>query len=436
MATFKICIFKHQKRQDNKYPVSIRICWKRQYAYLKTEYYVSDKQINKKTFDLKDTYLLNELNSRILKFENIKIQKLGQNIDLYSARDLAKYFEQESRTGTDSTIDFIKFSRSHVAKLKASGRTPTANTLNRTINALIDYANGRENIPITEITSKFLAGFETFLRGDRTLTRKNQFGNTVVTHKKGVSDVTLLDYMTDVRTLFNAAKDEFNDEDKNEIRIAHYPFAKYKLKRAPASKNRNLSIEQIRAIRDISDQLLLLPRSIFSRDMFMLSFYLGGTNFADLYDAKISSYTNGRFSYERRKTKRRRQDNAFISFKVEPEAIPLFEKYKDPSKQYVFDFYKRYSNSHIFCDNVNKGLKKVAGACGIEEPLSSYYARHSMATIARNDCDISKDDINLLLNHVDQDMKVTDIYLADDWSRIDKAIRKVLDLLSGVNELL
>ena len=83
MATFKICIFKHQRRADEKYPVSIRVCWKRQYGYIKTEFYVTDKQINKKAFVLKDSFIIRELDRRIAKYEELKSQKLGLRIELY-----------------------------------------------------------------------------------------------------------------------------------------------------------------------------------------------------------------------------------------------------------------------------------------------------------------------------------------------------------------
>jgi len=35
------------------------------------------------------------------------------------------------------------------------------------------------------------------------------------------------------------------------------------------------------------------------------------------------------------------------------------------------------------------------------------------------------------LNHVEKDMAITDIYIKPDWSKIDNAVRKVLDLLGG-----
>ena len=109
MATFKICIFKHQKRQDDKYPVSIRVCWKRQYGYIKTEFYVSDKQINKKSFSIKDTYIINELNKRIVKYEDLKAKKLGFRIELYTAKELADYFQKETSPGSDTSITLLSF---------------------------------------------------------------------------------------------------------------------------------------------------------------------------------------------------------------------------------------------------------------------------------------------------------------------------------------
>lgn len=432
MATFKICIFEKDRRSDGKYKVSIRVYWKGKYAYISTEYYVTDAQINKRKYELKDQFIINELNRRILSYENLKAQKLGLRINLYSARELADYFVEETEGKINSDINFVEFSRRHIEKLRKQGRKTTAATMYRTINSLIDFANQRENISINEITSKLLEQFEDYLRSERTMKRKNQFGKVVKIKKPGLSDVSVIDYMTDIRTLFNAAMEEYNDEDKGNIRIMHYPFRKYKMKRRPETVKRNLTPEQIVAIRDVNDEKLGLERAIFSRDIFLLSLYLVGMNFADLYEADHirRSKDQMRIEYYRKKTKGRRQDKAFISIKVEPEAFPLLSLYADKSGLRVFDFHIRYTTSHIFSSNVNKGLKIVAKACGIDEPLSTYYARHSWATIARNKCNISKDDVDLALNHIDQGRKMADVYIEKDWSMVDRANRAVIDLIN------
>lgn len=438
MATFKICVFEHQKRRDGKFPVTLRIFWKGKSAYLKTEYYVADKQVKKKisiragkkysSLELRDPFIIKELNTRITKYENLKSQKLGHNIELYTAKDLSEYFKREGSPGTDSTIDFIAFARDHCQRLVNRGKGSTAATIKRTVNMMIDFCGGRESISITEINLKFLSGFESYLKGTRIIKRKNQLDKIVTTTKKGLSDISVIDYMTDIRTVFNAAIEEYNDEDRDEIRIKHYPFRKYKLKKAPESTKRILTAQQVKAIQMVTDEELKLGRAILARDVFMLSFYLSGMNLADLYHA--TDYRKGRISYNRQKTMDRRRDKAFISLKVFPEAAALIEKYKDNSK--VLRFYKMYSTSHIFSTNINKGLKVVARACKIEDPLSTYYARFSFATIARNDCSVSKDDINLSLDHVDASLKMADVYINKDWSRVDNTINKVIDHLNSL----
>ena len=440
MATFKVCIFDHQKRRDGKYPVSIRLYWKGKLAYIGTEYYVTDKQILRKKLSvgekkkeillLKDVFIFNELNKRIAKYEDLKAKKLGYKIEMYSAKELAKYFLDESRPGSDTNINFIEFSRKHIQKLLTQGRVNTAKNIASSLNSLIDFINGRENLSIAEITSNFLQKLEDYLRGERTMKRKNQFGKTVTIKRKGLSDVGVIDFMTNIRLLFNAAMREYNDEDKDEIRIIHYPFRKYKLKKRPVNEKRNLSAEQIRSIIDMPADSLTLSRAVFSRDVFLLSFYLVGMNFADLYE--VSTIRGGRLEYERKKTKTRRQDKAFISIKIEPEAEAILSRYIDKSGERVFDFHKRYTNSLIFSSNVNKGLKVVAKQAEIAEKLSTYYARHSWATIARNKCSISKDDVELALNHVDKGNRVVDMYIEKDWSMIDTANRTVLDYIRNI----
>ena len=73
-----------------------------------------------------------------------------------------------------------------------------------------------------------------------------------------------------------------------------------------------------------------------------------------------------------------------------------------------------------------KALCKDAGLSGI----TFYWVRHSFASIARNDCRFSKDDVALALNHVDNGHSVTDIYIAKDWSIVDEVQAAVIATLN------
>lgn len=430
MATFKICVFDHQQREDGTFPVSIRVTWKRQSAYIKTEYRVSKKQLRiaGKNFELKDAFLLREFNNRIADYEDIKLKKLGSKIHSYTAKELAVYFEKQTNGG-DGEIDFIQFGRNYATNKKKN----YAHIFNATINALVDFA-GREIIMFSEVTSVFLRQFEAHLKTERKVKRKNQKGDLIETIESPVSDMTIRNYTSNIRTLFNAAINEYNDEERGEITIRNYPFKKYKVKPLQETKKRNIPIQDIRAIWQFPDTELT-ERGIIARDVFILSFLLVGTNTVDLYEMSNESISNGRITYNRQKTAGRRMDDAEISIRIEPEAQELIDKYRSRNKGRAFNFSERYANSQAFVTNVNKGLKMVADKLGLNVELSTYYARHSWATIARNDCRISKDDVHLALNHVDEKTKITDIYIARDWSIIDDANRKVVDRLIKTNNL-
>jgi len=62
--------------------------------------------------------------------------------------------------------------------------------------------------------------------------------------------------------------------------------------------------------------------------------------------------------------------------------------------------------------------------------VTHYWARHTFASIARNECRCSIDDIGMALNHIDQTNRITDIYIAKDWSIIDDVQEKVTGVLS------
>ena len=129
------------------------------------------------------------------------------------------------------------------------------------------------------------------------------------------------------------------------------------------------------------------------------------------------------------------------------------KKYADPGKVRLFSFYKLYSDSSVFNGAVNNGFKRVVqevnesikneiketkkkqekeklrGGRLIPEDTKAYSVRHSWATIARNVLNISKDDIDLCLNHVNEAHKMADVYIDKDFTRIDQANRRMIDLL-------
>jgi len=116
-----------------------------------------------------------------------------------------------------------------------------------------------------------------------------------------------------------------------------------------------------------------------------------------------------------------RYDDAFISLKIIPEARPLLEKYMGTLRA-------RYSTANGLDTALSKGMELVRERTELQE-LTFYWARHSFATIARNKCRMSKDDIAEALNHVDGEHGTTDIYIEKDWSIVDDVQAAVIKFI-------
>jgi len=402
MATVNAVVYEHHKRADGTYNVKIKIFHQKKRAYIETAHYVSARQLDN-DLEIKDKFILKIL-GEILDDYRHAISEIGPRLDFFTAEQLRDYLENK-----DKPIDFIAFCNDHIESLRESKRDGTANNHRVVRNSLIDYFK-RESVLITEINGGMLVHYEKWLRTPRTMTRVNQLGKEVVTTEEGMKNGGIYSHMRDLRTLFNEARRYFNNEDLGVVRIKHYPFKIYQIGAPPKTKKRNLAAEDILKIRDC--QVEPASRAELSRDLFMLSFYLCGINAVDLYNLKAYRSSQKRVEYNRSKTCGKRTDEAFISINIIPEAQPLLEKY-------VGNLSARYSSYTGLDTALCKGMKQLREMTGVEAPVTFYWARHSFATIARNKCGISKDDIAEALNHVDGEHRTTDIYIEKDWSIVD-----------------
>ena len=72
---------------------------------------------------------------------------------------------------------------------------------------------------------------------------------------------------------------------------------------------------------------------------------------------------------------------------------------------------------------INLGLKQIGKILKIDD-LEYYAARHSWATLAVNKVGIDKYTVHAALNHIDEAMKVTDIYIERDFKIENEANRR------------
>ncbi|MCY1522125.1 hypothetical protein D9M68_569700 [compost metagenome] len=144
-----------------------------------------------------------------------------------------------------------------------------------------------------------------------------------------------------------------------------------------------------------------------------------------MYELEASN--SERIDYKRKKTRDRRKDDAFISIKIPDIAMGLYDKYAGKLQ-------KRYAKIEYLNSAITRGMVVLREVSGIEG-LQFIKFRHTFASWARNICRFSKDDVGMAMNHKDNSNKVTDIYIAKDWSIIDDVQSKTIALLGLDDEL-
>lgn len=416
MATIKYEVIGSQRKLDGTWNVKIRITHNRKVRRVSTPWYATKEQMTK-GFKIKDQKLLAVLDDTIKTYRE-RLMALGISADGMDIDILVQAITTEERVGG---ISFYRWAEEFV-KTKAH-----PDMYKSAINSFRRYM-GVSDVCFHELTSKDIRAWMASLN----------------------DDTKAYNLCSALKHVFVNGKKEYNDEDIGIIRVPNNPFDKIKMPRKGQPKKKAVSAEVIRIIAMMPDNKRINSVVNVTRDMFLLSFCMIGLNAVDVYETK-ASVADGVLSYERHKTRTRRQDRAFIIVRIPEIVKPIFDKYKGVSR--TFNLHKRYSSIECFDDGLSDGMiyiKKevlriyrilhqedrrkdsvIAHDLNIES-FKFYAARHSWATIARNDVGIDKWTVHEALNHVDKETKIDDVYIKKDFRNINGANEKVLDYVFGV----
>ena len=421
MLTIKAEIKRSELKVDGTYNVKIRFTLDRKVKRLSTNLFVTQQDLTKSLKFKEDTSIKREIDRLVLYYREqcLKLQ-LDQNH--YSLDEIIEFLNGEQEK--QQTIDFIKFSREWIASATIKG-APNYTTA---INALVRFV-GKEELDINLITLEFLEQFKAFLIGERDARTKKLMQQG----KRVTSNRTLSLYLVSIKKLFSEAKRKFNKKDKNLILIPNSPFEDFKIPKQEATRKRAISVDIIKKLwklpyKDMKKGYKSTCRYNLAKDCFILSFCLMGINSADLYNA--TEMRGNTIIYNRTKTKARRLDGAKMMVDIPKIVQPLIDKYKDSTGKRLFNFYQYYGDEKTFNKAINSGLKEIGSILEVDD-LEYYAARHSWATIALNKVGIDKYTVHSALNHIDEAMKVTDIYIERDFKIENEANSKVLKYVFG-----
>ena len=396
MTTVKFYLDSRSVKSDGTSPLKIAII-----RSGKTALYSLGIALHPEQWDKKNGCVINHPHSRELTLIACR-QKLDMEAfiigldndpvsDSLSAQEIKNLFltkNNPEKAKRNPTVEewFIKFSN----QKSDSTKGVYLHTLSR-LKAFPEYS---DSTTFEQIDKDWLISFENFL--SKTAPSKNA---------RNI-------HLRNIRAVFNAAIDAGD--------TANYPFRRFKIRPVPTRK-RSLSVEKLRELFDYPVE----EYAIIYRDMFKLIFLLMGINSVDLH--RLGSPTSdGRLEYTRAKTHR------LYSIKIEPEAMALIEKYR--GKNGLLCIADRWTDHRNFGHQMNKALQRIGAKRsglggkksdkGAFPELSTYWARHSWATVAAS-LDIPKETIAAALGHGGN--TVTDIYIDFDMRKVDEANRKVID---------
>lgn len=380
MATIKIVLDQRRAKNDETFPVVIRVRHLKKYFDIKTNYHT-----NCKKFDSKKEQIIGDVSS---------YNYLHDLKDKYSKR-IREFLKDNNNSTFDITIlkryvlqkpaelmTIEEFWKEVIQQLLDSNRTGTAKSYITTLSVISKIIDC--NCKFSQVSYKDLIIIETTLL------------------KRGVSINGIAVYMRTFRAvcnraiLYNVATHDW------------YPFRKYKIKKEKTTP-RTISITEMQLYFNYT----LVPTDKLYKSWCIgkLIFMLRGINLTDLLLLKKSNLYNDRIIYKRAKT------GKMYSIKILPQVQNLITEFTD-NTEYLFGNLIIYPDKPTLADiklyadfrkKLNKKLKRMSKILNIETPITTYVFRYSYANIAKQ-LGYSKDLIAEALGH-EYGNSVTGIYL-------------------------
>jgi len=394
-----------RKRKDNSFPIILRLGHFQKTTSIATGHSVpqpfwdGSKKSVRKSYDRVESvsFLNNLLRKQVANAQEI-INRLQDNgeLDFLSVKQLKDKIVNKAKYDS-----FYEFGQELIEDLRLAQRYGTARSYNDVIHRLKLFSNGND-IRFNEVNYEFLKKFE-----------RSHLS------KQGNSLNGLAAYMRTIRAIYNKGiKRGLIDKEA-------YPFSDYQI-RTQSTAKRAIEPESLKKILSLKLEKGSWP--FHYRNYFLLSYMLFGMSFIDMAFLKMKNIVDGRIRFQRQKTSKQ------YDIKVTNQLKELLKYYIRCKKKndYILPILRRDTLELQHMDvkgarkRYNRGLRKIAEQCGIEEHLTSYVSRHSFATHAMLK-NIPLTAISAMLGH--SKLNTTQIYLKSLPSNVLDAYQEELNVI-------
>ena len=387
ITSVKLMLNKSRILNNGSYPLVFQVIHNRRKKLLYTGY-----RMKEEVFDESEGKIMNGVGSTFTATEVVKmnreLRKMRNQIDI-RIRQLERTREEfavediltQNAFGTGKPQFYLlRYINAQIERKQELKKVGMAAAYKSTRSSLAKFIS-RPDVRMSEVDSAFVRRYEDFL------------------YSNGSSGNTVSYYLRNLRSLYNqAVADGYHPR-------GEYPFAKAQTRPAKTVK-RALSRTDMQNLADLN--LENEPELEFTRDLYLFSFYAQGMAFVDIVLLKEADICNGVLTYSRHKSKQ------LIRIAVTPQMQGLIDKYKTEN-EYLFpiisgEYASGYQQYRLALGRINRHLKKIAVVADIKVPLTTYTARHTWATLAR-DYGAPISVISAGLGHTSEEM--TRVYLKD-----------------------
>lgn len=397
MATLKLTIFKAKVLKDGRHKIRIAVCHKQETCYIVTRFIIDnlsqfkDGQVVKRA----DASIINtKLRSMMNDLQN-KLDEINHQ-SLYSCKQIKDMLVSELDSQGKQNITYQKACSDFITDLKSEGRESYAVLIERSCRYFTEFTRGE--IPMSDITPNMIEGFSRYLK------TKRNIGNTTI----GMM-------MSQIKAVIN------RNINSGYVRYDIHPFVNKKIPKSPV-REVDISLESLNMIRESTPKE---KKYIVARDVFMLSFYLGGMNLIDIMNTR---FINDKVDYVRIKTRLKTETEQHCLLPITEPAKIIIDRWID-KKTRKLDFGYKFSY-HNFSRYTCRSLATLAKDLGIKEKVVFYSARKSFAQYAF-DLGIPDSIIDYCLAHSDKGRGVVRYYTKTRFKQAEIAINRVIDYINN-----
>ncbi|WP_195405881.1 tyrosine-type recombinase/integrase [Bacteroides congonensis] len=391
MANFSIVIVPTKKLSNGRHRIRIAVAHHSQTRYISTQFTLdSTSQIkNGRVVRHENAANMNAcLRKLINEYEEI-VTSISY-LPAISCTELIRIINYEQKK---KGITFQSVAREYMNFMKGEEREKSYKLYMIASDRFIKYMKG--DFPLIQLTPLHIQEFAKVLR------------------EENLSDTTIRIYLTLIKVILNYAGK------MNYVTYSIHPFILFKM---PASNVRelDLSIDELKRIRDVH---LLKSSLSIARDIFMLTYYLGGINLRDLltYNFKDKDYMR----YIRHKTRNSKKGENEIVFTLQPEAKVIIDKYLTKEGYLKFGKYSSYKQIYSL---IFRHIGKVSILSGIKKKVTYYSARKTFAQHGYN-LGIQIEKIEYCIGHSMKNNRPIFNYIKIMQEHADKVFREILNQL-------